>query len=57
MSICDNETSKICPGLNPTAPVESQTYRLDKLTRTEAFFPDKIEAQEKLVKKWNALVR
>ena len=47
MSICDNETSKICPGLNPTAPVESQTYCLDKLTRTEAFFPDKIEAQEK----------
>ena len=51
MSICDNETSKICPGLNPAAPVESQTYRLDKLTRIEAFFPDKIEAQEKLVKK------
>ena len=38
MSIYNNETSKIYPELNPTAPVEFQTYRLDKLTEIEGFF-------------------
>ena len=37
MSIYDNDT-KICPDLNPSAPQEPQTYRLKKLTETEAFF-------------------
>ena len=32
MSIYDNETSKIYPDLNPTAPQEPQTYRLKKFT-------------------------
>ena len=36
MSIYDNET-KIYPDLNPTAPQETQTYRLQKLTEIEAF--------------------
>ena len=46
MSIYDNETtSKIYPELNPKAPQESQTYRLKKLTETEAFFLDKIKVR------------
>ena len=48
MSIYDNET-KIYPDLNPTAPQEPQTYRLKKLTETEAFFLDEIE-----VRRWEA---
>ena len=51
MSIYDNETSKIYPDLNPTAPQELQTYRLKKLTEVEAFFLDEIEAYERLAKK------
>ena len=48
MSIYDNET-KIYPNLNLTAPEEPQTYRLKKLTETEAVFLDEIEVRE-----WNA---
>ena len=48
MSIYDNET-KIYPNLNLTAPEEPQTYRLKKLTETEAVFLDEIEVCE-----WNA---
>ena len=51
MSIYDNETSKIYPDLNPTAPKEPQKYRLKKLTEIEAFFLDEIEACEHLAKK------
>ena len=50
MSIYDNET-KIYPDLNPSAPQEPQTYRLKKLTETEAFFLDEIEARRWQVKK------
>ena len=52
MSIYDNETtSKIYPDLNPTAPQEPQTYRLEKFTEIEAFFRDEIEVRERIVKK------
>ena len=43
MNIYDNETSKICPYLNPTAPQEPQTYRLEKLTEIEAYLLNEIE--------------
>ena len=36
MSIYNNETSKIYQDLNPTTPQEPQTYRLKKITETEA---------------------
>ena len=52
MSIYDNAT-KIYPGLNPTTPQELQTYRLNKLSETEAFFPNKIEKCEQKAKKLN----
>ena len=39
MSICNNET-KIYPGIDPTAPPEAQSYRLNKLSEIEAFFLD-----------------
>ena len=55
MSICVNETSKIYSDLNPTAPQEPQAYRLTKLTETEAFFLDEIEAFERLAKKMKLL--
>ena len=35
MRIYDNETSKIYPDLDTTAPEEPQTYRLKKLTEIE----------------------
>ena len=50
MSIYNNETSKIYPDLNPTAPQEPQTYRLKKLTEIEAFFLNKIEVRERIAK-------
>ena len=50
MSIYDNET-KIYPNLNLTAPEEPQTYRLKKLTETEAVFLDEIEVGERNAKK------
>ena len=52
MSIHDNET-KIYPDLNSTAPQEPQTYRLKKLTKTEAFFLDEIDASRRKAKKRN----
>ena len=52
MSVYNNE-SKMYPDLNPTAPEEPQTYRLKKLTETEAFFLDEIEERRRQVKKRN----
>ena len=51
MSIYDNETSKIYPDLNPTAPQEPQTYHLKKLTEIEACLLNEIEVRERLAKK------
>ena len=54
MSIYDNETtSKFYPDLSPTAPQESQTYYLKKLTEIEAYLLDEIEVRERIAKKWN----
>ena len=50
MSIYDNDT-KIYPDLNPSAPQEPQTYRLQKLTEIETFFLDEIEVCERIAKK------
>ena len=50
MSVYDNET-KIYPDLNPTAPREPQTYRLNKLSGTEAYFHNEIEVREQVAKK------
>ena len=50
MSIQDNET-KIYPDLNPTAPQETQTHRLQKLTEIEAYLLNKIEVRERIAKK------
>ena len=50
MSIYDNKT-KIYPDLNPTAPQEPQTYRIKKLTETDANLLDEIEVRERLAKK------
>ena len=52
MSIYDNETtSKFYPDLSPTAPQESQTYYLKKLTEIEAYLLDEIEVREQIAKK------
>ena len=50
MSICDNETSKIYPDLNPMAPQEPQAYRLEKLTEIETSLLDEIEVCGRLAK-------
>ena len=50
MSIYDNET-KIYPDLNPTAPQEPQSYRLQKLTEIEAYLLNEIEYRERIAKK------
>ena len=50
MSVCDNET-KIYPDLNPAAPQELQTYRLNKLSEIEAYFLNEIEVREQIAKK------
>ena len=50
MSIYNNET-KIYPDLKPTAPREPQTYRLNKLGETEAYFLNEIEVREQIAKK------
>ena len=50
MTIYDNET-KIYPGLNPSAPKEPETYRLQILTEIETFFLDEIEVRESIDKK------
>ena len=47
MSLYNNETtSRIYPDLNPTAPLEQQTYRLKKLTEIEEYLLDEIEVRE-----------
>ena len=54
----DNETSKIYPDLNPTAPQEPRTYRLKKLTEIEAYLLDEIEVREqnaKRIKRFNII--
>ena len=40
-SIYDNETN-LYPDLNPAAPREPQSYRLSKLSKTEAHFLNEI---------------
>ena len=50
MSIYNNET-KIYPDLNPTAPQESQSYRLNKLSEIEAYFLNEIDVGEQNAKK------
>ena len=45
MSIYKYET-KIYPDLNPTAPQEPQSYRLNKLYETETYFLDEIDVRE-----------
>ena len=50
MSLYDNKT-KINPDLNPTAPQEPQSYRLNKLSEIEAYFLDEIEVRERIAKK------
>ena len=54
MSIYDNET-KIYPDLNPTAPQEPQSYRLQKLTEIEAYLLNEIEVCEGIAKKMKRL--
>ena len=55
MSIYDNNASKICSDLNPTAPsqqeVNPQNYSLAKISEVEAYLLDKIGVQERQVKK------
>ena len=59
MSVYDNDTSKIYPTLDPTAPpsqdVNAQTYRLAKISGIEAYFLDESDTREKLAKKDKAL--
>ena len=50
MRVYDNE-SKIYPDLNPTAPQEPQTYRLNELSEIEAYFLNEIEVREQIAKK------
>ena len=50
MSIYDNET-ELYPDLNPRAPQEPQTYRLNKLSEIEAYFLNEIEVRQQMVKK------
>ena len=50
MSVYDNET-KIYPDLNPSAPQETKSYRLNKLSEIEAYFLNEIEVREKIAKK------
>ena len=50
MSIYNNET-KIYLDLNPTAPQEPQTYRVNKLSEFEAYFLNEMEVREQIAKK------
>ena len=50
MSIYDNET-KVYPDLNPTAPQQPQSYRLNKLSENEEYFLMKLNFANKLPKK------
>ena len=45
MSVYDNDD------LNPTAPQEPQSYRLNKLSKIEAYFLNEIEVREQIAKK------
>ena len=56
MSIYDNE-SKIYPDLNPSAPQEPQSYRLQKLTEIEAYLLNEIEVREWIGKKMIRFIR
>ena len=56
MSIYDNET-KIYPDLNPTAPQEPQSYRLQKLTEIEEYLLNEIEFRERIAKKRNVSIQ
>ena len=51
MGIYENETSRIYSGLGPTTPQEPQSYRLNKLSETEAYFLNEIEVHEQIAKK------
>ena len=55
MSVYDNDTSKIYPTLDQSAPpsqeVNPQTYRLAKISEIEAYFLDEIGTCENLAKK------
>ena len=50
MSVYKDER-KMYPDLNPTAPQEPQTYRLNKLSEIEAYFINEIEVREQIAKK------
>ena len=50
MSVCNKET-KIYPDLNPSAPQEPQSYRLNKLSEIEVYFLNEIEVREQIDKK------
>ena len=50
MSVYDNET-KIYPDLNHSAPQKLQSYWLNKLFETEAYFLNEIEVREQIAKK------
>ena len=50
MSVYDNET-KIYPDLNPSVLQEPQSYRLNKLSKIEAYFLNEIEVREQFAKK------
>ena len=50
MSIYNNETT-IYPDLNPTAPQERQSYRLNKLSEIEVYFLNETEVREQNAKK------
>ena len=50
LSIYDNET-KFYPDLNPTAPQEPRSYRLNKLSKNEIYFLNEIEVREQIAKK------
>ena len=50
MSVYDNET-KIYPDLNHSAPQKPQSYWLNKLFETEAYFLNEIEVREQIAKK------
>ena len=45
MSVYDNDD------LNPTAPQEPQSYRLNKLSKIQAYFLNEIEVREQIAKK------
>ena len=59
MSMYDNET-KIYPDLNPSAPQEPQSYRLNKLSGIEEYLLNEIEVFEqnaKKMKRFNIITR